>query len=101
MTYDKSLILCNNCGCLQLKNLVDPSILYSSSYTTPSFSPSWIDHHLTFANFILQNTDASEFLEIGANKGDLYKNMSNKRALEYTILDMYKDKSIPDEINKI
>ena len=99
--YDFTLLVCNNCKCLQLKNLIDPSILYSDNYTNSSFSPSWKDHHIYFSKFILKNSTDVRFLEIGANKGDLFNCMSTERKLEYTTLDMYKHKDLPNEIKFI
>jgi hypothetical protein len=40
-------------------------------------------------------------LEVGANKGDLYKIISKERDINYTTLDMYKSKDLPEEIKFI
>ena len=96
--YDYTLISCTNCNCLQLKNLVDPSILYSDVYMISTFTPSWFEHHVDFSKFILSNTNEKSFLEIGANKGDLYKIMSKERLITFTVLDMYKHQDLPLEI---
>ena len=99
--YDYHLIVCNQCKCLQLKYLVDPSVLYSDIYMNATFSPSWADHHNHFSNFILSNTNERVFLEVGANKGDLYKRMKNKRNVEFMTLDMFKHDKLPHEIKFI
>ena len=99
--YDYTLIVCNICKCLQLKNLVDPYILYSDIYMNSSFSPSWIDHHEHFSKFIINNTDENNFLEVGANKGHLYLNMMKERDVIFTTLDMYKHKDLPEGIQFI
>jgi len=96
--YDYTLISCSNCNCLQLQNLVDPSLLYSNVYMNATFSASWIDHHINFGKFILTNTNDVSFLEIGANKGDLYKIMSKERQITFTALDMYKHQDLPLDI---
>ena len=96
--FDFTLITCKQCNCLQLKNLVDPSILYSDVYTSASFSPSWNDHHINFSKFILTSTTASSFLEIGANRGDLYTLLSKEKTIDYTTLDMFKHSELPSEI---
>jgi hypothetical protein len=41
------------------------------------------------------------FLEVGANKGDLYKLMKGQRDVEFMTLDMFKDAKLPDEIKFI
>jgi len=99
--YDYHLIVCNECKCLQLKYLVDPSILYSDIYMNATFSPSWAEHHTHFSNFILSNTNERVFLEVGANKGYLYKRMKDQRDVEFMTLDMFKDAKLPDEIKFI
>ena len=99
--YDYHLIVCNECKCLQLKYLVDPSVLYSDIYMNATFSPSWADHHTHFSNFILSNTNERMFLEVGANKGYLYKCMKDQRDVEFMTLDMFKDAKLPDEIKFI
>jgi hypothetical protein len=99
--YDYNLIVCNKCKCLQLKHLVDPTILYSDIYMNATFSPSWNEHHIAFSNFILTNTHETIFLEVGANKGDLYKIMIKEKPIEFVTLDMYKHKDLPSEIKFI
>jgi len=96
--YEYTLIACTNCKCLQLKYLVDPSILYSDVYMNATFTPSWADHHAHFSKFILDHTAETKFLEVGANKGDLYLNMSKEREVEFTTLDMFKHKDLPEKI---
>jgi hypothetical protein len=99
--YDLSIIACTQCKCVQLQNLVDIQILYSNIYMNSTFSPSWTDHHSIFSKFILNNTEDISFLEIGANKGDLYKNMIKEKHINFTVLDMFKHDDLPSEINFI
>jgi hypothetical protein len=99
--FDYTLILCNRCKCLQLENLVDAKYLYSPVYMNATFSPSWLDHHKTFCQFIVQNTTETSFLEIGANTGILYKIMLDYRSIDYTTLDMYKNNELHSNIKFI
>jgi len=99
--FDFTLVTCKNCNCLQLKYLIDPNILYSDVYTLSVFSQSWADHFNKFGQFILENTNETLLLEIGANKGDLYKIISKSRDIEYVTLDMFKSKDLPEEIKFI
>ena len=99
--YDYTLIACKNCNCPQLQNLVNPSTLYSDVYMNATFSPSWEDHHTEFSKFILMNTEEVKLLEVGANKGDLYKIMTKERAIEFATLDMWKHPDLPSEIKFI
>ena len=99
--YDLTIIACNQCKCVQLQNLVDIEVLYSNVYMNSIFSPSWAEHHSIFSNFILNNTEDISFLEIGANKGDLYKNMLKEKHVNFTVLDMFKHDDLPSEVKFI
>lgn len=99
--YNYTPMACNKCNCLQLKYLADPAILYSDIYTNALFSPIWTDHHIFFSKFILENTNESSFTEVGANTGELYKLLLKERNIVYTVLDMYKHKDLPDNIQFI
>lgn len=99
--YDLNLISCNKCNCLQLKNLVDASILYSDVYTNATFSPSWENHDIFLSDFILENSEECTFIEVGANKGGLYNILKRKREINFNVLDMYKDDKLDKNINFI
>jgi 2-polyprenyl-3-methyl-5-hydroxy-6-metoxy-1,4-benzoquinol methylase len=99
--YNLHYIACTNCNCLQLKHLVDPNVLYSEHYMNATFSPIWTKHNLFFSNFILENNNDTKLLEIGSNKGELYNILSQKGVFDYTTLDMYKHKDLPNDIKFI
>jgi len=96
--FDYTLMSCKKCNCLQLESLVDPDILYSDYYMNAIFSSTWTDHNTVFSDFILANTADSSFLEIGANSGKLYDMLSQKRKIEYSVLDMFKHKDLSTHI---
>jgi len=99
---DFTHIGCLDCGCVQLQDLVDPSILYTETYSTPLFSGIWQRHHAKFARFILDTTSDTRFLEIGGNAGVLYKHLSKSRdTIQYTVLDMERNLELPGEIDFI
>ena len=95
---DFTIIGCTYCGCVQLRYIVEPSILYTQSYSTPLFSPIWIEHHRQFSEFILNTTSAKNFLEIGANAGQLYSLLSKDRDIEYSSLDITRHRDLPAEV---
>jgi len=99
--FDFNLIACRRCNCLQLQHLTNPSILYSDIYMNATFSPIWMEHHKVFSHFILSNTTGTSFLEIGANKGELYTLLSNERTIEYSVLDIYRHPSLPSTIHYV
>ena len=98
---DFTHIGCVDCGCVQLQELVDPSILYTETYSTPLFSAIWQRHHAKFARFILDTTSDTTFLEIGGNAGALYKHLRELREIQYTVLDMERNLQLPDHIEFI
>ncbi len=73
-TYDQSLIYCNNCGHGQLKNVVNPTILYDDTYThrssTSVISTSGNDFFHKYLRRIIQKQKYKSILEVGCN--DLY-----------------------------
>ena len=99
--FDFIPIVCNKCKCLQLQHQIDPSILYSDVYMNSYFSPAWKDHHETFAKFILNTTNYASFLEIGANRGDLYTLLSKEKNIDYTTLDMFQHPELPPQVTFI
>ena len=99
--YDVLVVGCVNCGCVQMKNIVDPNSLYNDGYTTASFSKLAINHNIAFSRFIRENINNREILEVGANTGALYKLLSMGNNLRYTVLDMFKSASLPEEITFI
>ena len=96
---DFTVVGCSNCGCIQLSNVVDPSLLYTSSYSTPLFSSIWKEHHAEFSKFIMNNTSQDKFLEIGANAGQLYMNLCKNRDISYNVLDFKRHNDLPLNIS--
>lgn len=68
--YDLTVVRCKNCGSYQLKQDIDPSILFSKySYSTP---PSLSGHFEEFAGSIIRDlnlSDKSIIVDIGGNNG--------------------------------
>jgi hypothetical protein len=86
--------LCQNCGQGQLKNVVDPNILYGNSYrtrTSVSVSAMWsVDVFLEFVYGIIKRKSIGTVVEIGCN--DLYtlKKMKNRAQKLYGIDPIFK-----------
>lgn len=76
---------CVNCGCVQLKTLNDPEILYSESHNETAETPTWRDHHSAFAEFV-QAQGVSSLTEIGGSSGSLYRRLASD--IQYTCLDL-------------
>ncbi len=80
---------CEKCGCVQLKNLIDPQLLYAFSHNNTYETPTWRQHHDEFSQFILMNTEEASLVEIGGASGYLGELLHKKsKELKYTIIDL-------------
>ena len=81
---------CNNCGCVQLKDLLDPNELYGTPHNITYNTPIWKEHHRLLTNFIYDNIeDNKEIIEIGGYSGVLAKLIKQRdTSIKYTILDL-------------
>jgi 2-polyprenyl-3-methyl-5-hydroxy-6-metoxy-1,4-benzoquinol methylase len=69
---DQLWIECNQCGCLQLKNLAPLSLVYQDNHHDAPIGKLWESHHSAFADFIKSKTlNDHLFLEIGCAHGYL------------------------------
>jgi hypothetical protein len=80
---------CSNNEIVQLKNLIDPNILYENSHTPGSVGKIWQLHHQRFFNFIKENSFGVEnYLEIGGASGNLWNNFSTlENKFTYSIIE--------------
>jgi hypothetical protein len=82
---------CNNCGCVQLKHLLDPKELYEIPHNITYNTPIWKEHHRLLCNFIYNNIENGKkhIIEIGGYSGVLANLITQKDSdIEYTILDL-------------
>ena len=70
--YDQKWTICNNCGCIQLIELVPLDELYSENHHAEVIGTMWEDHHNKFAEFILKSSP-THIVEIGGAHGYLSK----------------------------
>lgn len=79
-------------GFIQIKNLIDPTLLYSAIneyHGAGSVGSMWQRHHEEFSNFINLNNPSSVF-EIGGGHGILSKIFESKHKLiDWTIIEPY------------
>ena len=80
--YPLTVAKCDECGHIQLKETVDPKILFSNYTYASSDSPSLIGHFKEFASTVvnklnIQENKSSNILEIGSNDGILLKEFVN------------------------
>ena len=85
---DLNYTICNECHCVQLTNLLDPAILYSSPNKS-SLTPLWITHHNTFVEFIMKNHDINHRIcELGGANNPLVDYFTVKPQ-KYSVLDLF------------
>ena len=82
---DTTMCVCVQCGCVQLKTLVDPTILYGVSHNETAETPTWKEHHARFSRFVADQ-HVERLLEIGGSSGSLYNHLT--KDVDYTCLDM-------------
>jgi hypothetical protein len=86
---DLNLYGCEKCGCVQLKNLLDPNVLYGTPHNLTYNTPLWKEHHRMFCDYIYDGKQSNDILEIGGYSGVLAKLLLEKdSSLNYTILDI-------------
>ena len=87
--YEELCIMkCDTCYTLQLKNLIDPKVLYSTStnHNHNIIGSLWKQHFIKFAEFIHDTNDTYQnVLEIGTTSDKLLKHIKSYET--YTIID--------------
>jgi 2-polyprenyl-3-methyl-5-hydroxy-6-metoxy-1,4-benzoquinol methylase len=87
LTSDQVWGRCENCGCLQLLELLPLDVLYTEDHASGSVGEIWMKHHKDFAMFISKD-NPSQILEIGAAHGILAHNILNiNPRVDYTIVE--------------
>jgi SAM-dependent methyltransferase len=76
-TFPLTVVKCRYCGHVQLKETIDPKVLFSNYLYASSDSPSLITHFRNYAKDVLTQLngwgDFYQILEIGSNDGILLK----------------------------
>lgn len=90
-TFDQALMICNDCGHVQLQNLIDPNFLYSpSNYKFRTLNNPKVDNEIAFFRKFIKdlNVDSQSrnVVEIGANNFVLAKRMRHDFK-EYAVCD--------------
>lgn len=78
---------CEKCYSVQLMTLMDPNILYGPDYFQPlNNSYVWVQHNISFTNFIVKNLPFSPIIEIGSSSFCLGKHLIHYYK-DYTVFD--------------
>jgi 2-polyprenyl-3-methyl-5-hydroxy-6-metoxy-1,4-benzoquinol methylase len=102
---DMSWGCCDNCGCVQLINLIDLGTLYARHHN-PAIGSSWTRHHNELSNTIINNLKGLNILEIGGANLKLANAVCRKRPdISYTVVDYscgkYDTTPVSDKIAQI
>ena len=96
---DMHWVMCEKCGEIQLKKLIEESVLYDKSHNA-AIGKSWTDHNCAFVNFI-DGECHGHVLEIGG--GNLHiANLitSSEKIIQYDVMDsnIFKDNVSTDKL---
>ena len=74
--YPLDVWFCNDCGHLQLLDVVDPSVLYAHYVYVSGTSPVFVRHFKDYAGYVIENfqpAPAGLVVDIGSNDGTLLR----------------------------
>ncbi len=92
---------CSKCNSVQIKELIDPKILYMNNHNTGIIGDIWNQHYVELINFIGDSINDKRILEIGDPSCKISKNIS-KRCKEWIIVENNIDtKKIPENVRFI
>uniref|UniRef100_A0A6C0KMZ4 Methyltransferase n=1 Tax=viral metagenome TaxID=1070528 RepID=A0A6C0KMZ4_9ZZZZ len=94
---DSTFVSCIDCGCVQLKTLIDPIKLYENCNRLIDATPTWKEHHKLFSDFIIENNKYTTILEIGSSTCPLYKLLKHT-GIHYTTMDIADSEGRPSEV---
>ena len=98
--YPLNLLLCNNCGHTQLREILDPKVLFENYVYVSGTSKSFIRHFEKYANHVTSRYKLKKnslIVEIGSNDGTLLKFFKDKK---HRVIGIDPAKSIAKEANK-
>jgi hypothetical protein len=84
---DQIWLVCSDCGCLQLKNLIPLEVLYKENHSLAVVGQTWNRHHLEFKKFIMKD-EQTKICEIGASHGFLASSILDEDPeIDYLIIE--------------
>lgn len=91
-TSTMCFVECSKCKTIQIKNLINLSLLYNknTNHNSNIIGTTWINHYKQFINFF-GNVTQKHILEIGSSSDKILKNIHNHQT--YTIVDPSIDKN--------
>ncbi len=87
-SFEMSLFICDDCGHVQLLNVVDPNILYGNYIYESSSSPDLRNHFSDYADYLFDKKylkKGSKILDVGSNDGLLLDFFKQKGAITFGV----------------
>lgn len=84
LTFD----ICKDSGCIQLRNLIDPGLLYSN-FHSEALGSVWTKHHELFSELVLKYASGKNIAEVGGSNGSLARTClkAQEKIKSWTIID--------------
>lgn len=94
--------VCEVCESVQLMTLIDQAVLYADPHNITYNTPTWAQHHKSFADFIIEFLPKMQdsIIEVGGSSGILATLLLGEYT-DYSILDFCKSSDMPTNINFI
>ena len=90
---DMTFTVCEECHAVQIKEIVDPSLVYMNNHNTQVVGELWKNHYIKFSEFILDEIQNKLILEIGDPSFKLSGHLS-KNTKEWIVVEMNPDKIV-------
>lgn len=94
---DQNWVICRNCGCVQLSDLVDLDVLYKVPHN-PAIGKTWQKHNIDFAKFCNSILKKGECLEVGGGNFKIFNLLDVSGFDNYTIYDSHIYGEVPDRV---
>jgi predicted SAM-dependent methyltransferase len=73
---DMTFTQCNNCKTIQIKELINPELLYQNNHNMDVVGELWSNHYLEFSNFIKNGITKKTVLELADPSAKIAKHIS-------------------------
>ena len=94
---DMKFCVCENCGCVQLGELIPLDVLYSDSHSPGVVGKSWQEHHKKFSDFVLKYAKGN-VVEIGGSNLILANHLQKSQKIKS--ISVYDTNIISEPANK-
>jgi predicted SAM-dependent methyltransferase len=90
---DMNFLECGNCNSIQIKETLDPSMVYMNNHNIKTIGKLWTNHYIEFISFINQDIIDKNILEIGDPSFKLSSKLSSN-CKKWLIVELNPDKKL-------